>query len=561
MNISETYSNIGRIRQIINVLIKHGFGQIVSLLNLDKYLSFGKRFFGLKIDKLPGKEIDLSPADRLTLVLEELGPTFIKFGQIMSTRPDLMPLDFVEAFTRLQDRVKPFTYAEAKKIVEDELGQPLEKIFKSFDKEPIAAASIAQVHFATLNTGEEVVVKIQRPGIQKNILTDIRILYMIANYIDKRLGDDKLFQPLLLVEEFDNSIRRELDFIIEASNTEKLHKNFKDDANIRFSNVWWDYTTSRVLTLERLSGFRIDDDEKFTQYKIDKGKLAEKLIFAYLKQFFEDGFFHADPHMGNILISNDGKILILDCGMVGYLHRELKENFAQVFVGIITRDFERLVDAYIKLGMMTQPIDYVSFHKDIVAYMERHLDVPIKQFKISEVFTDTLANAQKYKIRVNVDFLLLMRSLAILENITRKLKPDMNILEATKPYAFDLLKKKFSFKDFKGALLKLVFDLTDTSREFPKQMKLILRKVQAGGLRFEITNPMDKKIEEGIDRLGNRISFGIIIAGLSIASAIILQNAPTPVLFGIPFLTLLGYSGIFFITVFLIAAIISYNKE
>jgi len=264
--------------------------------------------------------------------------------------------------------------------------------------------------------------------------------------------------------------------------------------------------------------------------------------------------------MGNILISPEGKILILDCGMVGYLHRELKENFAQVFVGIVTRDFERLVDAYIKLGMMTQPIDYVSFHKDIVAYMERHLDVPIKQFKISEVFMDTLKNAQKYKIRVNIDFLLLMRSLAILENITRKLKPDMNILETTKPYAFDLLKKKFSFKDLKGGLLKLVFDITDTSRELPKQIKQILRKIQTGGLKFEVTNPMDKKIEAEIDRLGNKISIGIIIAGLAIASGIVLQNTTTLTLFGFPFLIVLGYCGVFFIAIFLIASIVSYRK-
>ncbi|MEW6087515.1 MAG: AarF/ABC1/UbiB kinase family protein [bacterium] len=560
MNLSETYSNLERVRQIVNVLIKHGFGQAVSFLNLDKYLSFGKRIFGLKIEKLPEKEINLTPAERLTLVFEELGPTFIKFGQIMSTRPDLLPQDFIEAFTRLQDRVKPFDYEEVKKIIEDELGQPVEKIFKSFNKKPAAAASISQVHYAVLNTGEEVVVKVQRPGIQKKILTDIRILYMIANYIEKKLGDDRLFEPLLLVEEFDNSIRREMDFIIEASNTEKLHNNFRNDPDICFSNVWWDYTTSRVLTLERLSGFRLDDEEKFKQYKIDKGKLAEKIIYAYLKQFFEDGFFHADPHMGNILISPEGKILILDCGMVGYLHRELKENFSQVFVGIVTRDFEKIVDAYIKLGMMTQPIDYVSFHKDIVAYMERHLDVPIKQFKISDVFMDTLNNAQKYKIRVNVDFLLLMRSLAILENITRKLKPDMNIIETTKPYAFDLLKKKFSFKDLSSGLLKLIFDLTDTSREFPKQIKQILRKVQTGGLRFEITNPMDKKIEAEIDRLGNKISIGIIIAGLAIASAIVLQNTTAPILFGVPFLTLLGYCGVGFITVFLIVSIISYNK-
>ncbi|MBI5207201.1 MAG: hypothetical protein HY934_05355 [Candidatus Firestonebacteria bacterium] len=560
MKEDETYSNIYRIRQILNVFIKHGFGHVIEFLNLHKFFSYGKRLFSIEKTKLSSLEAHLSPSDRLTLALEELGPTFIKFGQIMSTRPDLLPAEFIESFKRLQDKVKPFEFSEVKNIIEKELDKPLLNVYSNFIEEPIAAASIAQVHYAVLNTGEEVVVKVQRPGIQKNILTDLRILYIIANFIDKRLGEDRLFEPLLLLDEFDRSIRREMDFITEASNTEKLHNNFKEIPYFKFSKVFWDYTTSRVLTMERLYGFRLDEKEKFELYNIDKAKIAERMVKAYLKQYFEDGFFHADPHMGNILISQEGNILMLDCGMVGYLNTDLKENFAQVFIGIVTHDFERLIEAYMRLGMMTQPVDYPSFRQDLITFMERHLDVPIKQFKISDVFMDTIKYAKKYNIKVNVDFLLLMRSLVIIEDISRVLNPDINIVETTKPYALELLKKKITIKNFKETITKLIFDIADTSRGLPKQIRQILNMMQSGNLRFEIKNPDELKQIEHLNRIGNRIAISIILSGLAIGSSIILQNVPSPTLMGFPFFGIIGYLIAGIIGIFLIVSILRSGK-
>ncbi len=556
----ETYSNIVRIRQIINVFIKHGFGQIIEFLNLHKFLSLGKRFFRIESSKLKDEEEHLTHAERLTLVFEELGPTFIKFGQIMSTRPDLLPEEFIESFKRLQDRVQPFDYNEVKQIIKNELKKSPEEIFKSFDEKPIAAASIAQVHYAVLNSGEEVVVKIQRPDIQKKILTDLRILYTIANFVDKRLGEDRLFEPLVMIDEFDKSIRREMDFITEATNTEKLHRNFIDNKGFRFAKVYWDFTTSRVLTLERFNGFRLDEADKFKLYNIDRVKIAEKIIFAYLKQFFEDGFFHADPHMGNIFISKEGTILMLDCGMVGYLTKELKENFSQVFIGIVTHEFDRLIEAYMRLGMMSQPVDFAAFRRDIIAYMEKHLDVPIKQFRISSVFMDTIANSRKYKIRVNVDFLLLMRSLAMLENISRILNPELNIIETTRPYAIELLRKKISVKEFVQSSGKLFFDIIDTAKNLPKQIRQILDMLQSGNLRFEIKDSSEKKFLEHLNMIGNRIAISIIIAGLAIGSSIILQNTHFPTLLGFPFFGILGYFIAGFIGVFLIVSILRSGK-
>ncbi|MBI5416746.1 AarF/ABC1/UbiB kinase family protein [Candidatus Poribacteria bacterium] len=556
----EIYSNIKRIREILNVFVRHGFGQILVFFNLDRFFTFGRRFFRLDTSKLPEHEARLTSAERLAIALEELGPTFIKFGQIMSTRPDLLPGDIIEGFKRLQDNVQSFDSAQAKKIIEDELGKPIEEIFASFSEKPIAAASIAQVHLAVLKTGEEVVVKVQRPGIQKKILTDLRILYIIANFVDKRLGDDRIFEPLLVLDEFDKSIRREMDFITEAANTEKLYNNFKDDPDFRFAKVWWDYTTSRVLTLERLYGFRIDEQEEFIKNNIDKKKLAEKIVRAYLKQFFEDGFFHADPHMGNILIAKDGTVIMLDCGMVGYLNNELKDNFSQVFIGIVTHEFDRLTEAYIRLGMMAQPSDYIAFKRDLTDFLEKHLEVPIKQFRISEVFMDTIKNARKYNIRVNVDFLLLMRSLSMIEDISRILNPDLNIIETTRPFAFELMKKKISIKGFASNASKLFFDMIDISKDLPKQIKQILNLLQSGNLKFEISDPSEKKLYEQVNRVGNRIAISVIIAGLAIGSSIILQNSHFPTLLGFPVFGILGYLIAGFIGVFLIISILRSGK-
>ncbi|MBI4651010.1 hypothetical protein HY745_06970 [Candidatus Desantisbacteria bacterium] len=560
MKVDETYSNMQRIRQILNIFIKHGFGYVIEFLNLDKFLSIGKRFFRLETSKLPEDESRLSIPERLALTLEELGPTFIKFGQIMSTRPDLFPEELVESFKRLQDQVTPFNFSEVKKIIEEEFGKPLESLYKSFEEKPVAAASLSQVHYAVLYTGEEVVVKVQRPDIQKLILTDLRILNKLANFIDKRLGEDRIFEPLLIVAEFDKSIRREMDFITEAANTEKLYNNFKDNTHFRFAKVYWEYTTVRVLTLERFIGFRIDDFEKYKLYNIDRKKIAERIVHAYLKQFFEDGFFHADPHMGNIFIAKDGTILMLDCGMVGYLDNDLKENFSQVFIGIVTHEFDKLVEAYIRLGMMSQPADYEAFKRDLIDFLEKHLDVPINQFKISEVFMDTIKNARKYNIRINIDFLLLMRSLSMLEDVSRILDPEINIIETTKPFALNLLKKKISVKEFIHSIGKVLVDAVDTSRELPKQIRQIFNLLLSGNLRIELKDSAEKKIIDQINSVGNRISMSIIIAGIAIGSSILLQNAHSPTLWGFPLLGIVGYSMAGFIGFFLIISIFRSGK-
>ncbi|NTU43838.1 MAG: hypothetical protein HGA78_12480, partial [Nitrospirales bacterium] len=318
-----TYRSARRLQQIINVFLRHGFGQIIDQINLGRYIPFKRRLrsFGAW-PPLKGPAIP----ERLRMAFAELGPSFIKLAQVLSARPDLITVAYADEFKKLQDEVPPFPSTEVKRIIEEEIGRPISEIFSYYEEQPLAAASIAQVHRAALLDGTKVVVKVQRPGIRENIEKDITILSTIARLLDKHVTESKLFNPIGVVDEFARTVRKELSFVEEAKNCAVFRKNLEANTDVYIPLVYRDLVTERVLVMERIEGVRIDDIGAIERMGIDKKKLAVTGVNVYFKQILEDGFFHADPHPGNLLVMPDGRIAFLDFGIVGRVSDELKES-------------------------------------------------------------------------------------------------------------------------------------------------------------------------------------------------------------------------------------------
>src|SRR3990167_444395 len=338
--VKKTYQNIQRLRNVTNVLIKHGFGSLVDQLNLQHYISLGKRIITFKKYESE-KEVHTIP-ERLRLAFEELGPTFIKLGQILSSRPDLIPQNFAEEFKKLQDKVPPFSASESKKHIEEELNVKTDEIFSSFNETPTAAASIAQVHNATLLTGERVIVKVQRPGLRQIMDSDISILFYLANLIERYLPHGKLYNPTGIVEEFSRTIRRELNFNLEGSNATKFKRYFEGDNTVYIPMVFWSYTTNDILTMERIDGIPIHEIKKLEDAGYNKKLIAKNGVNAFLKQILEFGLFYADPHPGNFLIMEGGRIGIVDFGIVGNIDDDMAESLANTFLSMVELDYDKI---------------------------------------------------------------------------------------------------------------------------------------------------------------------------------------------------------------------------
>ncbi len=400
--------HIGRYRQIILVFAKHGFGTVIDQLGVFGYLKIRKR-----IEK--GKDGDINEkltiGERLRLSLEELGPTFIKLGQIISTRPDILPLDLIAELEKLQDNVPPFPFENVKSLIENEIDDQLENIYKEFNKTPIAAASIAQVHLAKLNSGKKVVVKVQRPGIEKNMYLDIKVLQDLASFIDNHTKYGKLYNFTQMVQEFEKSLMNELDFRNEAENAELFKVNFAKDQGVDVPEISWIHTTRRVLTMEYIEGIPLNDFEALDSAGLDRKKIARNLAMSILNQILRDGFFHGDPHPGNIMVMPGNAIVFLDFGIIGKLSDERKAQFIKILMGIAFKDSRLILQAIVGLDAMPHHINIKSLEKEIDILRDKYLSIPLNEIKIGEVFSEIFKLAFTYNIVFPVEFSMLGKSL------------------------------------------------------------------------------------------------------------------------------------------------------
>ncbi|MCX9081994.1 MAG: AarF/ABC1/UbiB kinase family protein [Candidatus Methanoperedens sp.] len=540
-------------------MIKHGFGYLVDRFGLRPFRSFREKLFGPK--PLKEQMLILSEALRLRLALEELGPTFIKFGQILSTRHDLLPKEYIMELEKLQDNVPPFEFSEAKKVIEREFEEKIEDIFRTFNPEQIAAASIGQVYRATLYQGEEVVIKVMRPGIETIIETDIAILMGMARFAQKHLKESKFFNPVGFMDEFSRIIRHEIDYTHEAQNAERFYSNFQGSETVNIPRMYWEYSTKHVLCQEFSEGIRISDIQKLEAAGLDKKKISTYLANAYLKMIFEDGFYHADPHPGNILVSPEGKIIFLDFGMAGHIDPTLRENLTNLIMAIQFDDIDFLIEALTDLGLIS---DVGSESQILRVKLEELLN---KYYSLSSKFIDPTAFLRdiidifaRTKGRIPTNLMLLSKTLVIRDEISRNLDPDHNFGEMTGPYVKKMLEDRTKTSHILKSARKTVIDLVNLIKHLPRRMNHLLNKAEKGTLKLELEHlGLDGLVEE-LDIISNRLSFSMIIAALIVGSSLIIQTRMSPSLFGVPLLGILGFLIAGFLGLGLLISIIRSGK-
>ncbi|MBI5192742.1 MAG: hypothetical protein HZA08_04790 [Nitrospirae bacterium] len=546
----QTYRDIQRVRQILNTLIKYGFGYVVDKLNLQSYVPLGKRLF-----RIPEREmIPKNAAGQFRLVLEELGTTFIKFGQILSLRRDILSEDFINELQKLQDNVPPFSYEQVREEILSQFGKPIEKLFAAFDEKPLAAASIGQVHRARLFNGKDVVVKILRPGIKETIETDLSILANLSRLIEKYIQESKMYDPAGLVEEFSQSIRRELDFRLEGRSADRFREIFKGSKNVYVPEVIWEFSGNHILTMEYVAGKKVTDVDGDLRYR---RRLAKSFNETYLIQIFEHGFFHADPHPGNILFLEDGRICFHDFGIMGHLDDEMVDNLANIFIAFMDKDIDRMMDVYLEVGILTGDFDQKAFKRDLRDFLERYYDIPLKEFSFAEFMEGLVSIGRRYYIKLPTDLLLFGKTFMTVESIVRTLDPDFNLIENIRPYTQVLFRNRLFrpagiYKNF----IHLGLELNRILKNFPHDLRHLLRHLKDGRIEIEVKHDKLEDLELHIDKASNRLSFSLIIASIIVGSSIIMQTQMGPLFLGFPIIGVAGYLVAGFLGLWLVWAIL-----
>ncbi|MBP8960383.1 MAG: hypothetical protein KBG40_08170 [Bacteroidales bacterium] len=524
---------ISRGRQIISVFVKYGIDYLIDQNKVSLLARIGKR---RRYDKS-------SAAEKFRMALEELGPAFIKFGQILSTRPDFLPPAFIKELEKLQDQSPPFDSNLAMKIIERELGKPVDVLFEKFEIVPIAAASLSQVHKAILSDGAIVAIKIQRPDIQETIELDLSILEDLAGLVENRLQNGWNYHPKLMVEEFKKAIRKEMDFSREAHNYEKFSNNFKDIDYIRVPKVYWGMTTSVVLTMEFIEGVKINEITQ-DKYKgiYNPRQVAIHGAEAILKQILEDGFFHGDPHPANLFVQPPANIVMLDVGLVGYLDKKTTVEGAKLLKAIVDKDAEKTLEIFENLNIIPAEIDRNLFCQDLVELFDSYLGIPLKNLDLTRIGQEIMEIAMRHNLVFPANLVLMVKALSMVESTGKSLYPELDILTIAKPFVRKISKKKIEPKELIKKGETLLQESLELIEELPQGMNMIFQKVQEGKLKFITENQDLKKLSRSIGHLGAYVSLGLIIAALIIGSSLIFIHQQSGLfIFGYPILGFIGY--------------------
>ncbi|WP_202556358.1 ABC1 kinase family protein [Paenibacillus silvestris] len=524
-----------RYRDIVIALVRHGFGFLVEESDLLQRLRIPIRRFQVD-DDTDRKSIGL----RIRDVVEELGPTFIKLGQIASTRSDLLPEDIVKELEKLQDDVKPIPYKQVEEIVEAELGQSIATVYERFEEQSHAAASIGQVHLGVLHTGERVAIKIQRPQAAESIRIDLEILADLAAIAERRFAWARRIQMEVLIAEFGKSLLNELDYTKEARNAEKIAEQFKDVAHIYVPLIYSDYSSKKVMTMQYIEGVRLYQEDQLNAYGYDRARIANRLIQALFHQIFVEGLFHADPHPGNIVIQPGEVIALLDFGMVGRLTVESKFHFSSLIIALMRQNTDGVIKAIYRIGLIDEELDMAELRFDIEELRERYFRVPLSRVSLGGVVNDLFEVAYKYHIRIPADFILLGKTFITIEGVVTKLDPTISIVKIAEPFGLQLLLERLRPKNLTSSLLKDVTDYGHLLIDFPRQSREFFSLMKKGKLHMNISVPDAYDFLRKLDRIGNRITFGIVLLsfslimmGLIIGSSIVgrkhyfLLNVPT----------------------------------
>ena len=528
--------DIKRFNQILVVLFEEGFAYWISKIKLKHHVPIVKR-----IKENIKKSDYVKPEVRLRRVLEKLGPTFIKLGQLLSVRPDLIPTEFCKELEKLQDNVPPFSYNEVKSIVEKEFEKNLNDIFLSFEKKPIASASISQVHKAVLKNGNVVAVKVQRPNAKRLMETDIEIMLYFANLLDKYVENLRRFNPPRIVNEFREWTEKELDFRLEGRNALRFYNNFKGSKTVYIPKIFENFVTEKVLTLEYIDGIELHNLNEVKKKKINFSQIIRNGFEAVMTQVFVHGIFHADPHPGNIIVMKDNKIAFVDFGIVGYFDEKLRNNCIDFVYGIVEQNEEIVLNTLLSMGMTSYDINYEELKADISYIIQPLYGSSVREIKLSKVLEEILSIALKHRLRMPAALVLFGKTIITLEGIALQFDPNFKIIDTTRPFIEEIIKKRSSPKYI---LKNFVYNMTKYRKlleDFPEKAENVLNRIQRGTIKVDIADTDIKKLSIEIDRSSNRIAFGLLIAALLITSSILIQVEKGPKILGIPFLSFFSF--------------------
>lgn len=510
MSLGSKLRHLGRYKEITKAFVKSGFGFVAKDLGLTE------RFPLLLHPEEHDREKEAIGL-RLRLFLEELGPTFVKLGQIASTRPDIVPDQLIRELGQLQDHVAPFPYESALSIIENELGASVEQLFLEFDKQPVAAASIGQVYRAVLQDGTAVAVKVQRPGIEPVIDLDLDILAELARMAESRLNWAKKYRIASMVDELSRALRTELDYRVEARNTERFAVNAKRwGYPVHIPAVFADYSSRRVLTMEYIEGVKLSEHERLDEMGADRSGLANQFVSIILQQVLIDGYFHGDPHPGNVLVLPDGSLALLDFGMVGRLQPDMKDGFASFVIALRQQSTEGVIRAIGKLGLIPEDADQAALRMDVEELREKYVDVPLREISMSEAVGDLFRVSFRHNISIPADLTLLGKSLLTMEGVVEALDPSFSVFDAAEPFGRKLLLERLDPLQAVKRLSEKLPEYADLLGDIPPRLKDLLALIKKGKIGLEFSFEDQEHFVKRLDRIGNRLSFSIVLLAFSI---------------------------------------------
>lgn len=539
MLFNSTIENIGRIKKIVEVLAKYGFEDIVANTGLRNILTSRKKIKG----RTPEEEHQFTQTrwERIRLIMEELGPTYIKLGQMLSNRPDFVPEPLIKELEKLLDDVPPFSTERAREIIEKELGKPISEIFLYFDEKPIGSASIGQVHRARLTSGDDVVVKVQRPNAKRQVITDLSLIREFVKLTENYFIKAGILNPLEIVDTFSKSLQSELDYSNEARNLNQFRTLYRDDDDLYIPKPFRELTTKKVLTSEFISGCKINDIPTLKSWGLRPPDIAKKGLNIYLKQIFEVGIFHADPHPGNILIKPNGKIALIDFGMVGKLMQSQKYAFAGVFISLANKDAKSMATNLRRLSIDHEINDMRAFEYDLNDLIQDYIVLTHDDMGIKDFTVRLQKIAYKYKLQIPGVIFLVLRSLAILEGTAKSLDPKFDMLESLKPYGIKLIAEQYSLKNISGELNHSIAQAFSLLYNLPLEMRDIVKQIRKGKIVLNTKQIGFDKYQRQLDFMANRLVMAIIIGALIIASALsygsALEKGVTG-LYGVPYFSI-----------------------